>query len=74
MLAALVALIALLVHLSLVLLAAPLLAGVVAWIDARLAGRAGPPLLDPLRELIRLTRKAPALPENASAILAIAPA
>jgi formate hydrogenlyase subunit 4 len=39
------------------LLAPPLLLGVVGRVKARAAGRQGPPLLQPWRDLIRLTRK-----------------
>ncbi len=73
MLEALTELIATLVHLALVLLAAPIVAGLSGWLDARLAGRAGPPLTAPFRDLLRLSRKAPAVPESASAVLTLAP-
>jgi formate hydrogenlyase subunit 4 len=60
-------------HIALVLAAAPLVAGLMAWLDARLAGRAGTPLAGPVWDLIRLSRKTPSLPENASPVLAFAP-
>jgi formate hydrogenlyase subunit 4 len=60
-------------HAGLMLVAAPLLACGLGALRARLAGRAGPPLLQPLRDLRRLARKQPVLPESAPAWLAIAP-
>ncbi|MFL5253926.1 MAG: NADH-quinone oxidoreductase subunit H [Rhodopila sp.] len=74
MLEALAELVAQLVHIALVLVAAPSLAGATDWFEARLAGRAGPSLLEPFQDLVRLSRKAPALPENASPVLTLAPA
>jgi formate hydrogenlyase subunit 4 len=50
----------------LVLLLAPALTGLVRKVKARLLGRRGPPLLQPYRDLIRLTRKEVVLAENAS--------
>ncbi len=61
------------IHLGLMLLAAPSVAGVTDWLDARLAGRPGPPILLPWRDLARLSRKAPTIPESASSVLAFAP-
>src|SRR4051794_31644874 len=74
MLEALAELVAQFVHIVLVLVAAPGLAGTTDWFEARLAGRAGPSLLEPFQDLVRLSRKAPALPENASPVLTLAPA
>lgn len=56
----------LLLHAALVLAGAPLLAGVQARVRARLLGRAGPPLVQPWRDLVRLWRKRPVLPAPAS--------
>ncbi len=44
-------------HLLVVLLAPPLLVGVIARTKAAFAGRAGPPLLQPWYDLVRLARK-----------------
>lgn len=66
-------LIAQVVHLALMLLAAPLVAGAMDWLDARLAGRAGPPVLLPWRDLRRLSRKTRAIPESASVVLSWTP-
>lgn len=61
-----VALLALLLHAALMLAAAPALAGLLGSVRARLAGRAGPPLLQPWRDLARLLRKHPVVAEQAS--------
>jgi formate hydrogenlyase subunit 4 len=50
----------------LVLLLTPLLTGFVRKVKARLLRRQGPPLLQPYRDLIRLTRKHVVLAQNAS--------
>jgi formate hydrogenlyase subunit 4 len=50
----------------LVLLLAPLLMGFVRKVKARLLRRRGPPLLQPYRDLIRLTRKEAVVAESAS--------
>jgi formate hydrogenlyase subunit 4 len=60
-------------HVALMLAAAPTLTGVIRWMQARLAGCAGPPLLQPWRELARLLRKQPVMAESASEVFAIAP-
>jgi formate hydrogenlyase subunit 4 len=49
-----------------VLLLAPLLAGYVRTVKARLVGRRGPPLLQPYRDLLRLLRKEVVLAHSAS--------
>ncbi len=54
------------VQMMLVLALAPLLLGFTRKIKARLLRRRGPPLLQPYRDLIRLTRKEVVLAENAS--------
>ena len=56
----------LLLHAALMLAGAPVLAGVQAWVRARLLGRAGPPLAQPWRNLVRQWRKRPVLPGPAS--------
>ena len=54
------------VQMMLVLLLAPLLTGLVRKVKARLIRRRGPPLIQPYRDLIRLTRKEAVLAANAS--------
>lgn len=61
-------------HLALMLAAAPLLIGCIRTLTARLLGRVGPPVMQPWRDLIRLARKQPVLAENASLLFAAAPA
>ena len=62
-----------LVQAALVAAAAPLAVGVVGWLKARLAGRAGPPVLQPWRVLLRLARKPPVLSDSASRFAEHAP-
>jgi formate hydrogenlyase subunit 4 len=57
----------------LVLALAPLLTGVVRKIKARLTRRQGPPILQPYRDLLRLTRKEAVIAENASWLFRAAP-
>ncbi len=61
-------------HIALMLAAAPALAGATAWLDARLSGRTGAPLLSPWREMVRLSRKTAPHTENVSVVSHIAPA
>jgi formate hydrogenlyase subunit 4 len=56
-----------------VLALAPLLAGYVRKIKARLLGRRGPPLLQPYRDLLRLLRKEVVLAHSASWLFRVAP-
>ncbi|MBN8891764.1 MAG: formate hydrogenlyase [Rhodospirillales bacterium 70-18] len=70
----LLALAAQLLHVALMLAAAPLLVGVIRRVKARLLGRAGPPVLQPWRDLLRLARKQPVVAENASWLFLAAPA
>lgn len=70
----LLSLVAQLLHAALMLAAAPLLVGVLRWFEARLAGRTGPPLLQPWRDLGRLVGKQSVLAENSSALFRTAPA
>jgi formate hydrogenlyase subunit 4 len=65
---------ALLLHAAVMAGMAILLAGALPWGQARLAGRVGPPVLQPLQDWRRLLRKQPVLPEGASPLLAAAPA
>ena len=69
-----ISLAALAVHVTLLLVLAPTLTGCLRWTKARLTGRAGPPPLQPWRDLLRLARKQPALAENASWLFRAAPA
>jgi formate hydrogenlyase subunit 4 len=62
------------IHLALVLLAAPATAGAMGWLEARLAGHVGPSILLPWHLLVRLSRKTAVLPESASRALTLAPA
>jgi len=62
-----------LVQLTLVLVLAPLLTGLVRKLKAHLVGRQGPPLLQPYRELARLLRKDVVLAESASWLFRAAP-
>ena len=49
----------LILHAALMLAAAPLVTGLVRRIKARLLGRAGPPIIQPWRDLIRLAGACP---------------
>lgn len=73
MVAAMLRLVAQLLHAALMLAAAPLLLGLIRHLRARLLGHAGPPLVQPWRDLIRLARKQPVLAESASPLLGAAP-
>ncbi|MBE9604846.1 NADH-quinone oxidoreductase subunit H [Acetobacteraceae bacterium H6797] len=57
-----------LLHLALMLLAAPLLVGLIRKVKARLLGRQGADILQPWRDILKLLKKRPLLAENASAI------
>jgi formate hydrogenlyase subunit 4 len=57
----------------LVLLAAPLLTGLVRKLKARLVRRQGPSVFQPYRDLLRLLRKEVVLAENASWLFRVAP-
>ena len=63
-----------LIHIVLLLAAAPTVAGALDWLDARLGGRTGPPLLLPWRDLVRLSRKTPVTLESVSVVSRVAPA
>lgn len=67
------ALLAQIVHLVLVLAAAPIAAGVLDSLRARMAGATGPSILQPLRDLRRLLRKQPVMAEGASPVFRFAP-
>jgi len=61
------------VQMLLVLLMAPLLTGFVRKAKARFQRRLGPPLIQPYRDLIRLTRKEVVLADNASWLFRVSP-
>jgi formate hydrogenlyase subunit 4 len=65
--------IAQILHIALMIVAAPTLIGVIRWMQARLVGSAGPPILQPWRSLARLLRKQPIIAESASDVSALAP-
>ncbi len=62
-----------LLHLALVLAAAPLIVGAIRWLKARMTGRRGANPLQPWRDILKLLRKRPVLAENASWISRGAP-
>jgi formate hydrogenlyase subunit 4 len=62
-----------LLHIALMLAAAPLVVGVTRWLKARMMGRRGASPLQPLRDLDKLLRKTPVLAENASIVSEAAP-
>lgn len=62
-----------LLHIALMLLAAPLLVGGLRWGKARLMGRRGPHPMQPWRDLAKLLRKRPVLAEEASIVSRAAP-
>jgi formate hydrogenlyase subunit 4 len=63
-----------LLHIGLILVAAPTVAGTLDSLDARLCGRSGPPILAPWRDLARLSRKTPSTIESVSVVSHLAPA
>ena len=73
MLLLLARLFATLLHIALVFALAPLLAGVVARLRARLLGRRGPPVVQPYRSLLRLLRKTTLVPETATDLYPVWP-
>ncbi len=62
-----------LLHLALVLAAAPLVVGGIRWLKARMQGRTGASPLQPLRDFLKLLRKRPVLAETGSWISRAAP-
>jgi len=60
-------------HVALMLAAAPALVGVVRWLKARLMGRRGPHPLQPWRDILKLLHKRPVLAESASIVSRVAP-
>jgi formate hydrogenlyase subunit 4 len=66
-------LLAQILHIGLMIAAAPTLAGVMGWLEARLSGRSGPPIQLPWRDLVRLSRKTPMTIESVSIVSRLAP-
>ena len=62
-----------LLHIALMLAAAPTLVGIRRWLEARLAGHSGPSILQHWRDLLRLLCKESVLAESASSLSAAAP-
>lgn len=69
----LIGLLAQLMHIALMAATAPAILSVQQWLDARLAGQQGPPLLQTWRDFCRLARKQPVSAEGASQITDMAP-
>lgn len=69
----LLALLAQALHLVLMVVAAPLLIGTIAWFEARMQGRAGPPLLQPWHDISRALRRMPVVAEGPSWLMRAAP-
>jgi formate hydrogenlyase subunit 4 len=69
----LLSILAQILHLLLMLALAPVLVGCIRWLKARLLGRVGPPVMQPWRDLLRLSRKQPVIAENASYVFTMAP-
>jgi formate hydrogenlyase subunit 4 len=65
--------IAQLLHIALVGAAGPSLVGLLRWLQARLSGHVGPPVLQPWWDLLRLLQKQPVLAESATAVTNQAP-
>ena len=61
-------------HVALMLVAAPAVAGLMDRLDARLSGQSGPSILSPFYDLLRLSRKTPIIVDNVSAVSHLAPA
>jgi formate hydrogenlyase subunit 4 len=66
-------LIAQLLHIALMAATAPTLVGLAEWLHARLAGRHGPAVLQPWRDLAKLLRKQTVVAESASGLTEWAP-
>nr|WP_294577896.1 NADH-quinone oxidoreductase subunit H [uncultured Rhodopila sp.] len=70
----LLSLVAQILHIALMIAAAPVVAGLADWLQVRLAGRPGASILLPWRDLVRLSRKTPAETDAGSSVLRFAPA
>ncbi len=73
MLLLLLRLLAVLLHAAMVFAAAPLLAGLLGKLRARLLGRRGAPVLQPYHDLRKLLAKQPLVPETATELYAVWP-
>jgi formate hydrogenlyase subunit 4 len=62
-----------LLHAALMFCGAPLLIGVIGKLRARLLGRPGPPVTQPYRDLQKLIRKTPLIPDTATQLYQIWP-
>jgi formate hydrogenlyase subunit 4 len=60
-------------HLALIAVAVPAITGAASWLQARLAGRRGPPFLQPWHDLRRLLRKQVVVAESASPVTEAGP-
>jgi formate hydrogenlyase subunit 4 len=60
-------------HIALIAVAAPTIIGVASWLQGRLTGRHGPPLLQPWHDLRRSLRKQAVVAESASVVTEVAP-
>ena len=69
----LLSLVAQILHLALMIAAAPLAAGVSDRLEAHISGRSGASVLLPWRDLVRLSRKTPAETDSGSVVLRYAP-
>ncbi len=69
----LLSLLALILHATLLIAAAPVVSGFVRVVEARLSGRRGPATLQPWRDLARLARKQPVVADSASFVTLGAP-
>ncbi len=63
----------LVLHLALMLAAAPLVLGLTKRIKARMVGRIGPPVMQPWRDLARMVRKQPVVADGTSFVFRAAP-
>jgi formate hydrogenlyase subunit 4 len=61
-------------HVGLMIAAAPSMAGVMDWLGARMNRRSGPPVAQPWRDLTRLLRKTPVTEDSISVVSRVAPA
>ncbi len=61
------------VHLICLLILPPMLAGLIGWGKARIAGRRGPGLLQPYRDLLRLARKGAVYGQGTSVVFRLGP-
>jgi formate hydrogenlyase subunit 4 len=67
-------LVAQILHIGLMIVAAPTFAGLTNWLDGQVRGRSGAPVLTPWRDLIRLSRKTTNTTESVSLVTRFAPA